>query len=132
MFSCSSPPLRLPPGHCIGANPMAIHGLWLGPGQHVGTYDCGFSGHAGWATFLSLHLPRPANKDQGITFSPFILDRAASNDSGPESQHAFVVLSVCPLSTPESREVSECAQHNERNTSTDGKQSKAISKRRGS
>ena len=88
IFSCSSPPLRLPPSsHCIRANPMAIHGLWLGPGcQHVGTYDCSFlswrSGHAvvgGGRQHSSVciwsGLLRIANKDQGITFSPFTLDR---------------------------------------------------------
>ena len=118
MFSCPNPTpqiatqgqasLRLPPRGGQGkplhrrANPMAIHGLWLGQGKHVGTYDCSFSrrsGHAvvGWwlggqhsSVCICSGLP---TKIKASLFHR-LLWTAASNDSGPASQHTFVCAFV--------------------------------------
>ena len=78
------------------ANPMAIHGLWLGPGQHVGTQDCSFSGPAvvvggGGGQHSSVCICSGSPTKIKASLFHRLLWPAASNDSRPASQHAFVV-----------------------------------------
>ena len=79
------------------ANPMAIHGLWLGPGQHVGTQDCSFSGPAvvvgggGGGQHSSVCICSGSPTKIKASLFHRLLWAAASNDSRPASQHAFVV-----------------------------------------